>query len=90
MFADIMKTPVETVKAKETGALGCAIAAACAGGEYDSLETAAKEMSAPGRRIEPDPQNYRYYDSRYHLYRKIIDQLDPVWDEMQRNIENRI
>ena len=34
MFADVMKLPVETVEANETGALGCAIAAAVATGEY--------------------------------------------------------
>ena len=88
MFADVMKTPIETVKAKETGALGCAIGAAVAAGEYDSLEEAVKAMSEIGQRLEPNPETYKDYDNRYHLYRSIIDGLDSIWDEMQDNIEN--
>lgn len=88
MFADVMKIPVESVKAKETGALGCAIAAAVAAGEYDFLDIAVSAMSEIGQRREPNPETFKYYDNRYHLYQTIIDGLNPIWDEMQENIEN--
>lgn len=87
MFADIMKIPVETIKANQTGALGCAIAAAMATGQYETLDQAVTKMSEIGGRYEPNTDSFKYYDKRYHLYRNIIDALDPVWDEMQENIE---
>ena len=90
MFADVMKTPVETVKARETGALGCAVGAAAASGEYASIEEAVRNMSESGRRTEPDPDKYKYYDDRYRLYCRIIEQLDPLWDDIQKSIEKRI
>lgn len=42
MFTDICGLPVETVSVNETGALGCAIAAAAATGEYASLDEACR------------------------------------------------
>ena len=87
MFADILGLPVERVDANETGALGCAIAAAAATGAYPSLEEAAKAMCPVGSRIEPDPAAHRAYSRRYSLYRKLIDCLDPLWDDMQKLLE---
>ena len=89
MFADILGFPVETVTSNETGALGCAIAAATAVGEYPSLEEAAKSMSVVGERIEPDARASEAYLRRYELYKKVIASLDDVWDDMQACIEGR-
>ena len=88
MFADIMKIPVETIKAHQTGALGCAIAAAFAASQYNTLDQAVQSMSEVDGRYEPNTESFTYYDKRYHVYRKVIDALDPVWDEIQENIEN--
>ena len=43
MFADVMNTPVQTLEADETGALGCAIAVAAATGAYKSLDEAIEK-----------------------------------------------
>ena len=88
MFADVMGLPVETVEANETGALGCAIAAAVATGEYDSLEAAVENMTAVSRRYEPDRSVTGIYDRKYALYCKTIGQLDALWDDMQALIEH--
>ena len=87
MFADVMKLPVETVEANETGALGCAIAAAVATGEYPDLESAVENMTSVSRRYEPDESRTEVYDRKYRLYCRTIDCLDGLWSEMQAMIE---
>ena len=87
MFADVMKLPVETVEANETGALGCAIAAAVATGEYPDLESAVENMTGVSRRFEPNVTNSEIYDRKYKLYCRTIDCLDGLWSEMQAMIE---
>ena len=89
MFADILALPVETVSVNETGALGCAIAAATAVGMYETLEEAAKAMCPMGDRIMPNPDTYQAYNKRYALYKKTIECLDPLWSDMQNCIENK-
>ena len=87
MFADILGLPVETVDVNETGALGCAIAAAAAVGIYPTLEEAAKAMCPVGARFEPDMAKNAAYAKRYALYKKLISCLDPLWDDMRACIE---
>ncbi|MBR2529138.1 MAG: carbohydrate kinase [Blautia sp.] len=87
MFADIMKIPVETVEADEAGALGCAIAAAVATGEYASLDEAIAQMTVIHPAVLPNPDLAEIYDRKYHLYVRTIDCLDGLWDEMQKLVE---
>ena len=87
MFADILGLPVETVDVNETGALGCAIAAAAATGAYPSLAEAGRAMCAMGARVEPDMAAHAEYDRRYQLYKRINACLDPMWDDMQKCVE---
>ena len=87
MFADVMHLPVETVEANETGALGCAIAAAVATGEYPDLRTAVEGMTCVSRRFEPDPSVAGLYDRKYALYCRTVECLDGLWTEMQALIE---
>ena len=56
MFADVMGMPVETVAATETGALGCAVAAAAALGDYGTPGQAAAAMCRLAPAVYPDPQ----------------------------------
>ena len=87
MFADILGLPVETVDVNETGALGCAIADAAATGAYPSLEAAGRAMCPIGRRVTPNMEAHRAYDRRYRMYLRVIECLDPLWDDLQRCIE---
>ena len=88
MFADVMKVPVETVAAKETGALGVSIAAAVAGGVYATLDEAIANMTVISGRYEPNQAASAAYDRKYALYCKTISCLDGLWDEMQTYIES--
>lgn len=83
MFADVMHLPVETVKARETGTLGCAMAAAVATGEYKDLKSAAENMTHLSQPVFPIAENSAAYDRKYRIYRKVIDSLDCVWDDIQ-------
>ncbi|MBP3877243.1 MAG: carbohydrate kinase [Lachnospiraceae bacterium] len=88
MFADVMKVPVETVAAKETGALGVAIGAAVATGTYPTLDEAIANMTVISGRYEPDMKAAAAYDKKYELYKKTIESLDGLWDDMQAYIES--
>lgn len=87
MFADVMKVPVETIEASETGALGCAIGAAVATGEYADLDEAVANMTVISKPFVPDPAASAAYDKKYQLYVKTIECLDGLWDSMQELIE---
>ena len=87
MFADILGLPVETVPVNETGALGCAIAAAAAAGVYPSLAEACAAMSPRGIRVEPDMKAHAAYEGRYRLYRRVNECLDGLWGELRARVE---
>ncbi len=83
MFADVMELPVEVVDVTETGTLGCALAAAVATGAYPDYAAAAKAMVRVGKRVEPIPAASAAYREKYRAYRRVIELLDPLWEEIQ-------
>jgi L-xylulokinase len=83
MFADVMQIRVETISARETGALGCAIAAAVTAGEYASLDEASARMSTAAGVYEPDRSLAEIYDRKYAMYVRAISLLDGLWDDLQ-------
>jgi L-xylulokinase len=87
MFADCLGLPVETVNVNESGALGCAIAAAAAIGEHPSLAAAAAEMCSIAPAVLPRPEYAEIYQRKYALYLRVIGALDSVWFEMQAVID---
>jgi L-xylulokinase len=87
MFADCLGFPVETVQANETGALGCAIAASVAVGDYTSLADAAAAMCSIAPPVAPRPEYAEVYKRKYGMYLKVIEALDTVWTEMQSLID---
>lgn len=89
MFADVMNMPVEAVPAAETGALGCAIAAAAAVGGHASLADTAARMCAASAAVYPRPDAVAAYEKKYRLYLRSIDCLNDLWPEMQDLIEGR-
>lgn len=83
MFADVLGLPIETVKAKELGALGCAMAAAVAAGIYQDYKEAAMHMVHISERIYPDPKRTQIYEKKYQKYMAISDALDTVWGQFE-------
>ncbi len=81
MFADILNMPVEVVRAKELGAMGAAMAAAVAAGEYRDYGEAAKGMVRIAEVIRPDPETAAIYREKYEKYREVCHALDTVWNK---------
>ena len=83
MFADVLGLPIETVDAKELGALGCGMAAAIAAGVYKDYKEAAEHMVHVSGRIEPNPDMQDIYDKKYKKYRAVSKALDTVWGQFE-------
>ena len=88
MFADVAELPVETVRVNETGALGCAIAAAVATGTYRDINEAVAQMTSVSGVYQPDESRFDIYREKYQLYLETIRALNPVWDHYQRVMEH--
>ena len=84
IFADVMKLPVETSSVDETGAHGCAIAAAIAVGDYADVHSALSAMTKLSSPVYPRREYFEMYDRKCDAYRKIISALDPVWDTINK------
>ncbi len=83
MFADVLGLPIETVDAKELGALGCGMAAAIAAGIYQDYKEAAAYMVHVTGRVEPNPEMVPVYQKKYEKYRKVSAALDTAWGEFE-------
>lgn len=83
MFADVLGYPIETVGARELGALGCAMAAAVAAGIYKDYKEAAQHMVRILERISPDPEKTAVYQKKYEKYISISNALDTVWGQFE-------
>lgn len=81
IFADILDFPVEIIDTNELGALGCAMAAGVAAGEYKDLEEAVKKMVHIKEIIYPNKKNKEIYEKKYKLYKKVSELLDDMWKE---------
>ena len=83
LFADVLGFPIETVDAKELGALGCAMAAAIAAGVYKDYKDAAKHMVRVSSRVYPDPDRIDIYNKNFERYMAVSDALDTVWEKFE-------
>ena len=81
MFADALGFPIETVDAKELGALGCGMAAAVAAGVYQDYKEAAAHMVHVSERVYPNPERTAVYQKKYEKYRAVSKALDTVWGQ---------
>ncbi len=84
IFADVFQMPIETVISSEPGALGAAIAAAVACGEYRDLREAAGYMVHLADRFDPDTGKSDIYEHKYSLYRDMTGSLDQTWSGFKR------
>ena len=44
-------------------------------------------MTVVGRAITPNPELADIYDRKYAVYKKTLECLDGLWDEMQKLVE---
>ena len=85
MFADGLGVPVTVAEAKETGALGAAIAAAVGVGLCADEETAVRTMTRAARTFEPDAVMRAHHDRRYAIWTSLTQAMDPLWRQLARD-----
>ena len=83
IFADIMGYPIEVADINETGTLGCAMNVAVGLGDYANFQEAAAEMISMRDAVTPIKKNQKVYQERYQMYCRVIEALDPIWNDLQ-------
>lgn len=81
--ADVFGLPVSRVQTYETTSLGAAISTFVAIHEYDSVESAIKEMVHPSKPFLPNSEAHEQYNKLYHhVYLKIYPKLKKVYKDI--------
>lgn len=79
MFADVTGYPIEVVKVKELGALGCAMVASVACKDYPTLELASKNMTTLDNTIMPRKKYREIYRDKFNRYKALYLELEKYW-----------
>lgn len=79
MFADVIGLPIEMIKTKELGTLGCAMAGAVACGLHKDYKEAAKSMVQVGRTVHPNMERHKIYAEKFARYKKLIKLLSELY-----------
>lgn len=80
MFADVTNYPIEVITVKELGALGVAMSAAVACGDYRDLNEASNKMSRIEKIIYPREEKNKIYKIKFENYKKISKTIDTLWN----------
>lgn len=83
MVANILNIQVDTPASEEGPALGGAMLAAVANGEYADVRQAADAIVKVVDTIEPDEGLSRLYEERYQTFRKIYPGVKGIFAKMQ-------
>jgi xylulokinase len=82
--ADILGTPLVTMRAEEGPAFGAALLAGVGAGLYPDLRSAVESAVATGETIEPRPAAQQVYAELYALYRQLYGLLKPGFGALAR------
>lgn len=85
MIANIMNLKVDLIESEEGPALGGAMLAAVACGEYASVEDAAAAIVKVTGSLEPEPELVASYEARYQHFKQIYPAVKPVFDIIAKN-----
>lgn len=83
LLADVFQLPVLVAEGSELGALGASICAAVASGIYGDFQEACRQMVRFARQLEPDPRWAPMYQAKYARYQRLLQALQPAWDDLQ-------
>ncbi|MBR4760855.1 MAG: xylulokinase [Lachnospiraceae bacterium] len=82
MIANIMNLDVEVIESEEGPALGGAMLAAVANGEYDSVEAAAAAIVKVVDTVHPEAELVEKYEAKYQQFKAIYPALKPVYAQI--------
>ncbi|NBJ94857.1 xylulokinase [Parablautia muri] len=80
MIANIMNLKVDVIESEEGPALGGAMLAAVACGEYGNVEEAAAKIVKIINTVEPDPELVEKYEARYQQFKEIYPACKPLFE----------
>ncbi len=80
MIANIMNLKVDVIESEEGPALGGAMLAAVANGEFASVEDAAAKIVKVIDTVEPEAELVAKYEEKYQQFKTIYPALIPVYD----------
>ena len=80
MIANILNLKVDVIESEEGPALGGAMLAAVACGEYKNVEEAAAKIVRIVDTVHPDPALVEKYEARYQQFKEIYPACKPLFD----------
>ena len=85
LTADIFNLPAHRPHTFETSGLGAAINAAVGHGYFENYQDATKAMTHVEQTFLPNPDNVQLYNKLYrHVYRKMYQQLKPIYQDIKK------
>ncbi len=82
MIANILNLKVDVIESEEGPAMGGAMLAAVACGEYASVEEIAAKVVKIVDTVEPDPELVAKYEERYAQFKEIYPACRPVFEKL--------
>ena len=80
MIANILNVKVDVIESEEGPALGGAMLAAVACGEYKNVEEAAAKIVKIIDTVEPEAELVEKYEARYQQFKEIYPACKPLYD----------
>ena len=90
VYADVCDLPLSTIASTQGPALGSAIHAAVAAGEYADVQAASAAMGRVDRgRYQPIPENVKAYAALYEEYRTLHDYFGRGANDVMHRLKTR-
>lgn len=80
IIANVMNLKVDMIESEEGPALGGAMLAAVACGEYENVEAASDKLVKIIGTVEPEPELVAKYEERYQQFRQIYPACKPLFE----------
>ena len=82
IIANVLNLKVDMIESEEGPALGGAILAAVACGEFESIEDAVSKLVKVTETIEPDVELVEKYEEKYNKFKQIYPTVKNLYDEL--------
>ncbi|MCM1263896.1 MAG: xylulokinase [Butyrivibrio sp.] len=83
IIANVLNLKVDIIESEEGPAMGGAMLAAVACGEYASVETAADKIVKIIDTVEPEPELVEKYEARYQQFKEIYPACKALFDKIK-------